>query len=245
MDGRPMNRNVGTCFTLIELLVVVAIIAALASIMLPALGQARTAGYRALCASNLKQFGVAFTMYATDHNDIYPAANDDAWPWLWTGRGFRKILTPYIAKNIGADAPSITLCPSDKDQYKHGSDNSSYAYSMSFYHSPDQINAMNSSAHCLPTAFGGTGPVAPVAVRLTSVSLPSHKVLSGEWSSNHQPVTGDGKDDGWWDNDWDGARNFLFADSHVQFIPAAKIIPANDNLPDPNLTRNGCEGADK
>lgn len=55
-------------FTLIELLVVIAVIAVLMAILMPALQRAREQGKRAVCLSNVKQFGLAWVLYA-DEND--------------------------------------------------------------------------------------------------------------------------------------------------------------------------------
>lgn len=56
-------------FTLVELLVVVAVIALLMSLLLPALGKARQTGQNITCQSNLRQMGIATTMYLNDQGD--------------------------------------------------------------------------------------------------------------------------------------------------------------------------------
>ncbi len=56
-------------FTLIELLVTISIIGLLVGVLVPALSSARNQGRGAMCLSNLRQIGSAFTMYAQDFED--------------------------------------------------------------------------------------------------------------------------------------------------------------------------------
>ncbi|AQQ71083.1 type II secretion system protein G [Limihaloglobus sulfuriphilus] len=221
-------------FTLIELLVVIAVIALLMGILLPTLGRAKIIARRTICQSNLKQISLAFEMYCHDNNSTYIAADDpvSGGVWLWMGRGFRGWIKPYLDNSSGNTA--VLSCPGDitaEDKYE----STSYAYSMSFYYSPEQINSIDSTAG----TYGTECPIKSTPQRRENVALASQKILCGEWLSNHDKKDGDM---GWWCSI--GSRNFVMADGSVVFLAAEDIEEANDGLPDPNLTRDGISGFD-
>ncbi len=211
-------------------------IALLLGILVPSLSRARGQAAVAACGSNLHQVAAAFAMYASDHADRYPCAWDPVSTspryWLWMGRGFRRFVGPYTVHDISAKNPSVLVCPSDPTPAEVF-ERTSYAYSMAFYHSPEQIDDMSSAADTY------TNPRAPIAQAPAGVRNAGRKILCGEWQSYHDPIE---KDGGWWDKR--GTRVFLFADGHVNKHAATGILPANDNLPDPNLTKHGVRGLD-
>lgn len=61
-----------TAFTLIELLVVISIIALLISILLPVLSNARTVAKSMVCRSNMRQIGLAVSVYAHEAKERVP-----------------------------------------------------------------------------------------------------------------------------------------------------------------------------
>ncbi|MHC4756533.1 MAG: type II secretion system protein [Planctomycetota bacterium] len=79
-----MNKSKG--FTLIELLVVISIIALLMAILMPTLSRAKELAAEVACMSNLKQWGVAYSMFTSDHNGRFPhqgfITDESYWPNL-------------------------------------------------------------------------------------------------------------------------------------------------------------------
>lgn len=230
IEKKPLSKG----FSLIELLVVIAVIALLLSIIMPTLRNVQVLSKRLRCAYNLKQIDLAMHMYLNDYDNTYPCAQDPmaAGHWLWMGRGWRSLVEPYLTDNIDPNNPSVLFCPEDRVS-KEKYESTSYAYSMTFYHSSEQIDDMNSPLDTYQD------PKPSIPQQSSNVTNPSGKILIGEWLSCHFPVE---DDTGWWC--WKGARNFLFADGQVSFISAEQIRPARDGLPDANLTIKGIKGTD-
>jgi prepilin-type processing-associated H-X9-DG protein len=220
-----MNHESKRTFTLSQLLVLVPIATLLTTMLLAASLDAKQQQQTAACVSHMRQWAISFLMYADDYNDYFPS--DGGYPGnVCDGpdtNGWFNVLPQYCAQKSlcqlytdGTPPTPLTkgvwTCPSATNvTVKPTLSNPYFMYSM------------NACWHVEGDA--------DVGFRRTRMTHPATTILFCEEPEDSFPNT-DGKHD--MVTRHFGGSNFVFGDSHVEWIALANFCRAgNPGCPPP------------
>jgi prepilin-type N-terminal cleavage/methylation domain-containing protein/prepilin-type processing-associated H-X9-DG protein len=229
-------------FTLLELLVVIAIISTLAALLVPTLKTAKDKANQAKCASNMKQFGMAFVMYAETHNGWLPENwddNDDNWQsqlvdadrggnYFGGTNSMRSIIPSWTPPCIRVS--TRLLCPTTVKRCATGPSGTVISltdpheqWGYSYNHCRGSVSwALNGEWPWFVTVTGGTWGV---DTRVLYRHPSKYIIMADGNGANYNP------------NDWDATTgdfaaydypisvvhsdgvNALYLDGHVQYMP--------------------------
>ena len=210
-------------FTLIEMLVIISIIGILISLLLPSLSKTRETSRRTVCLSNLKQIGLAYTIYIDNHSTKINLQ------WGWHSAMGRNPNNPdSLAKerllNLYVDTRTLAECPGDLGDALSNNNSCYKTFGTSY------ITPYNHNAFGVESVTSNTSPKS-----IMDFDTPTKKILTADFSM-------------WTNRNWNDARtkwhwkgnqrrtNMLFMDMHAEFFsfPANYNSRAHGDYPNPD-----------
>lgn len=212
-------REVRQAFTLIEMLVVIAIISILASLLMPALRNARDNAYSAYCGNNLRQIFTQFEIYASDHEDLIP------WPHTWPGMPGPKATHVNWRDMLTESMGSVPKCPVGSGAYGINDFGSGQCWGTTLPPFPRIFAVGTGTKFNHFVSASGTYLMADNSVEVDPPYITP-------WIRGREPIAG------WPDGEVTdvayrhmGGCNMLFCDGHVEWLkgPLAGYNPAADD----------------
>ncbi|MDR1283198.1 MAG: type II secretion system GspH family protein [Opitutaceae bacterium] len=228
-------------FTLIELLTVIAIIGVLAGVLIATLGKVRQVARRAVCASNLRQTGLAVILFAQENKDTLPGPlNGTYGPYpksinvtllsyhiygqVTGGRDINALGTRLSRVEIFACPAWSAKIPMEA-QIANSGDSRSYMVSLAVR------STRGNNQLVLPFGYPASDPNQPssMPLRFSEIASPARSWmitdLDGQLNSSYlsqsycpaTPVHGD-------------VRNAVFFDAHVVARPASAFSLTTDSF---------------
>jgi prepilin-type processing-associated H-X9-DG protein len=113
MNPRVSNQKTAA-LTLVEVLVVICVIAVLVALLLPAKPRYRPP-QQGQCVQNLKQIGIAYLVWADDHNGKFPMQVSVTNGGTMESNNGRNAWLNFLVMSNELNTPKLLVCPQDKE----------------------------------------------------------------------------------------------------------------------------------